>query len=107
MATLYELLSAAGVGKVVFYCGELLGPLFMLESNGRRRFGKGWGLIRAASSKGRGNRAAGWFEDYIGERGDAWMESLVLEGGIKGWVGAGGEYVAFVDEYVEGVWGLE
>ena len=27
--------------------------------------------------------------------------------GIKGWVGAGEEYVGFMDEYEEGAWGKE
>ena len=32
------------------------------------------------------------------------MESLVLEGGIKGWVCAGEEYVKLMDEYEAAVW---
>lgn len=38
------------------------------------------------------------------EKGNTSMKSLVLEGGIKGWVGAGPEYVEWMDGYVEDVW---
>jgi len=75
--TLYTLLKAAGVKKVLWYCG---------------------------SSRGRGTRAAGWFGDYLGERGDGEMQSMILEGGIKGWAKAGSDFVAHMDEYVEAVW---
>lgn len=60
------------------------------------------------SSQGRGSRAASWFADYIQERkaeGDvSALESLALEGGIKGWVKAGDEYVQMMDGYDEAVW---
>lgn len=32
------------------------------------------------------------------------MQSLVLDGGIKGWVGEGGEYLQYVQEYDESKW---
>ncbi len=32
------------------------------------------------------------------------MQSLVLVGGIKGWVNTGGEYLQWMDEYDEAVW---
>lgn len=53
------------------------------------------------SSQHRGPQAAGWFVDYLEEKGDEGkgMESLVLEGGFNGWVSAGEEYVRLVDEY--------
>ena len=60
--------------------------------------------MRAGSSRGRGNRAAGWFADHIGSKGDGNMESLVLLGGIKGWATAGGEYLHWMDEYDGTVW---
>jgi arsenical-resistance protein 2 len=56
------------------------------------------------SSRGRGNRAAGWFADHIAERGDTHMQSLVLLDGIKGWATAGEEYVQWMDEYDQAVW---
>lgn len=33
------------------------------------------------------------------------MKSVVLLGGIKGWVAAGEEYTAYVDEYDAAKWG--
>ncbi|KAJ9190946.1 hypothetical protein DTO164E3_9089 [Paecilomyces variotii] len=74
LSTFYTLLESAGVQSVVWYCG---------------------------SSRGRGTRAGGWFADLLVEKGNTSMKSLVLEGGIKGWVGAGPEYV----EWMDGVFG--
>ena len=62
-------------------------------------------LRASASSRGRGTRAAGWFSDYIQDREDVKMKSVVLLGGIKGWVAAGDEYTAYVDEYDAAKWG--
>lgn len=56
------------------------------------------------SSGGRGTRAAGWFQDYLDEKGDKDMESVILRGGIKGWATAGEEYVKWMDEYDESIW---
>lgn len=56
------------------------------------------------SSRGRGTRAAAWFKDYIVSQKDTTMESLYLEGGIKGWAKAGDVYVSFVDGYEASVW---
>lgn len=61
-------------------------------------------FLPSGSSKGRGTRAAGWFTDHIKAASDTNMESSVLEGGIKGWVIAGDEYVALVDGYDPSVW---
>ncbi|KAK8104844.1 arsenate reductase (Arc2) [Apiospora kogelbergensis] len=79
MPQLYRLFKKAGVKKVVWYCG---------------------------SSGGRGTRAAGWFHDYLDDRKDADMKSVILRGGVKGWAAAGGEYVEWMDGYEEGVWRL-
>lgn len=35
------------------------------------------------------------------------MASLVLEGGIRGWVGGGGEFVGWMVGYDAGFWGRE
>ncbi|PVH88204.1 Rhodanese-like protein [Cadophora sp. DSE1049] len=75
--SLYEIFAAAGVRMVIWYCG---------------------------SSKGRGSRAAGWFDDYIKDRGDKEMRIAILEGGVTGWAGAGEEYVKLMDGYVESAW---
>lgn len=32
------------------------------------------------------------------------LQSLVLEGGVKGWVAAGEEYTEWMDEYEASVW---
>jgi arsenical-resistance protein 2 len=58
----------------------------------------------SASSRGRGPRAAGWFADYLLDRGNTEIQSLVLAEGIKGWAGAGEEYVTLMDDYEEAVW---
>ncbi|KAJ9161177.1 hypothetical protein NKR19_g2547 [Coniochaeta hoffmannii] len=76
--TLYQMFKAAGLRKVIWYCG---------------------------SSRGRGNRAAGWFGDHIAEHdGDAHMQSLVLLDGVKGWATAGEEYVQWMDGYDATLW---
>ncbi|CZR58467.1 probable arsenate reductase (Arc2) [Phialocephala subalpina] len=75
--SLYALFSEAEVTEVIWYCG---------------------------SSKGRGARAAGWFADYLKERNDVSMESLVLEGGVRCWATAGEEYVELMDGYDAAVW---
>ncbi|KAL8341218.1 hypothetical protein RB601_005730 [Gaeumannomyces tritici] len=75
--TLYSVLKAASVRKVIWYC---------------------------SSSRGRGTRAAGWFADYISDQGDGDMRSLVLVDGIKGWATAGPEYTEWMDEYNEPAW---
>ncbi|KAI9826199.1 MAG: hypothetical protein M1826_006714 [Phylliscum demangeonii] len=77
LPTLYTLFKAAGVGMVIWYCG---------------------------SSQGRGPRAAAWFDDLLQDRADSSMKSVVLAGGIKGWVGAGPECVALMRGYQSGAW---
>lgn len=59
------------------------------------------------SSRGRGSRAAGWFDDYINSQQDPRMKSVVMVEGIKGWACAGEEYVALMDEYEEAAWRKE
>ncbi|KAL8746509.1 MAG: hypothetical protein Q9190_001483 [Brigantiaea leucoxantha] len=87
---LYALFNAAKVKQVIWYCG-----LFYPPSPTSLTIG---------SSRGRGNRAAGWFGDYVRDQGDERLQSLALEGGIKGWVGAGPEYVELIDGYEESIW---
>ncbi|KAL1961048.1 hypothetical protein VTO42DRAFT_4936 [Malbranchea cinnamomea] len=80
LPVLYNVFKQAGVKKVVFYCG---------------------------SSRGRGTRAGGWLADYIQSQGgeaETGLQSLVLEGGIKGWVAAGADYVEMMDGYDASVW---
>ncbi|KAH7120889.1 Rhodanese-like domain-containing protein [Dendryphion nanum] len=75
--TLYTIFKAAGIRKVICYC---------------------------SSSRGRGPRAAGWFNDYIVDQSDIEMKSLVMTEGIKGWAGAGPEYVQWMTEYDASFW---
>ena len=65
---------------------------------------KRFDLKCTGSSRGRGTRAAGWFADYIKEKGCEKMESLVLEDGINGWAHAGLEYVQMMDGYEATIW---
>ncbi|KAK7397980.1 hypothetical protein QQX98_012646 [Neonectria punicea] len=71
----------------------------MFKAGGLRKI-----IWYCSSSRGRGTRAAGWFSDYIADRGDSDMESLVLVEGIKGWAMAGSEFVEWMDEYVAIAW---
>ncbi|KAJ5779691.1 hypothetical protein N7457_007411, partial [Penicillium paradoxum] len=57
--TLHSVLLQAKIANVVWYCG---------------------------SSRGRGMRAANSFAEYLVEHKDMHINSLVLDGGIKGWV---------------------
>ncbi|KXX77807.1 Arsenical-resistance protein 2 [Madurella mycetomatis] len=77
LPTLYAMFKAAGLRKIIFYCG---------------------------SSHGRGSRATGWLADHISSAGDTSMQSLALAGGIKGWANAGAEYVEWMDEYNAAAW---
>ncbi|KAI8648760.1 Rhodanese domain-containing protein [Fusarium keratoplasticum] len=56
------------------------------------------------SSQGRGLRAAGWFRDYLADQGDKEMRSVILRGGMKGWVTAGREYTNWIEEYDATKW---
>lgn len=55
-------------------------------------------------SRGRGPRAAGWFQDCINERGGQEIGSVILSEGVAGWAKAGGEFVEWMDEYDAAVW---
>ncbi|ETN41556.1 uncharacterized protein HMPREF1541_03492 [Cyphellophora europaea CBS 101466] len=79
LGTLLRLCQAAGVKEVAFYCG---------------------------SSSGRGPRCAGWFADYLDDQGvkEDEVRSVVLEGGIKGWVKGGKDYIQYMDGYDKSTW---
>jgi len=87
---------AAGLSKIMWYCCKCLTSLLTPWSTKTDHI--------AASSKGRGTRAAGWFADYIEDQKDEQMQSLVLVEGIKGWAKAGGEYAQWMDEYDDEFW---
>lgn len=56
------------------------------------------------SCGGRGTRAAGWFADYLEKVNDTSIKSMILEGGIKGWVAAGPEYTNLIDGFDANIW---
>lgn len=59
----------------------------------------------AASSRGRGARAAGWLKDHIDDQGDSQViESAILYEGITGWAQGGQEYIEWMDEYDAAAW---
>jgi len=43
-------------------------------------------IFYCSSSKGRGPRCAGWFQDALDESGSKVSEAVVLAGGINRWV---------------------
>lgn len=59
----------------------------------------------AGSSKGRGSRAAGWFNDLISDHNISNISSMILLDGIAGWAKAGEDYSRIMDEYDPEVWG--
>ncbi|KEQ57859.1 uncharacterized protein M437DRAFT_60783, partial [Aureobasidium melanogenum CBS 110374] len=76
--SLYRLFKAAGIPKVIWYCG---------------------------SSKGRGNRAASWFADYVAEQEETnTIQSVALVKGIKGWVEGGPSFASRISEFEAGAW---
>ncbi|KAK2764555.1 hypothetical protein FQN54_009250 [Arachnomyces sp. PD_36] len=77
LPSLYSLASAAGVPDVIWYCG---------------------------SSCGRGLRGAALFADYVKEQGSSTPRSMVLKGGINGWVESGKEYTDLIDGYEAEAW---
>lgn len=93
--TVLKLCVAPGVKSVIFYCSERLSTVFPLRSV----------LIQPTdSSRGRGTRAAGWFDDLIQDEGVTSLRSLILLEGIEGWANAGPEYVKLMDGYGSKAW---
>ncbi|OAP58647.1 hypothetical protein AYL99_07737 [Fonsecaea erecta] len=90
LATLYTLCTAAHIPLAIFYCG---------------------------SSGGRGTRAAGWLAAYIADQaGPAatatatttpTLQSVILKGGVKGWVAGGDEFTAWMDGFEPEAWKKE
>ena len=96
LPTLYAIVKAAKIPRVIWYCGEF-SLACATQFASRLMSSKG-------SSRGRGSRAAGWFQDLLTEKGDVDIASLVLVGGIAGWVKGGAEYTKLIDEYNPEVW---
>ncbi|OWT42516.1 Rhodanese/Cell cycle control phosphatase [Pochonia chlamydosporia 170] len=75
--SLYTLFKAAGVKKVIWTC---------------------------TTSRKRGNRVAGWFDDFVREKGDSDIESYALFEGLLGWATAGKDFTELMEEYNEETW---
>ncbi|TQN71450.1 Arsenical-resistance protein 2 [Colletotrichum shisoi] len=72
---IHQLCKQAGIKRVIFYCG---------------------------SSNGRGPRSANWLQDYFDGVGETEIQSVILKGGIKGWVRKYGGRM--MDSYDETAW---
>ncbi|KAK5188320.1 hypothetical protein LTR92_011603, partial [Exophiala xenobiotica] len=57
-------------------------------------------------SRGRGTRAAGWFQDLLDDTKTEGILSAILLEGIGGWVSAGDEYTCLMDEYDSKHWSV-
>lgn len=44
------------------------------------------------------------FKEFIEQAGDEQMQSMVLEGGVKGWVKSGLQFTRLMDGYKESYW---
>ncbi|ODM14271.1 hypothetical protein SI65_10326 [Aspergillus cristatus] len=77
LPTLHTLCKSAGIKTVIFHC---------------------------FSSRGRGNRAAAWFGDYLKVQGAADIQSVSLLEGIVGWVHAGPEYTEHIEGFDPEAW---
>ena len=64
-----------------------------------------WVVFTCKSSGGRGTRCAGWFLEHVRNVAqNSQMQVMVLEGGVKGWVKAGAEYIRLMDGFREDHW---
>lgn len=83
--SIYSLLQSAKIPLAIFYCG---------------------------TSRGRGTRGAAWFHDYIEDQRESGstsddggkIKSVILKGGIKGWVNAGEEYQKWMTAFEPDYW---
>ncbi|KAK2591266.1 hypothetical protein QQS21_011047 [Conoideocrella luteorostrata] len=99
--TLYNIFKAAGLRKIIWFCcktAQMTHPKIAKIPSVLTLMGI------AASSRGRGSRAALWFQDFLDDHGDSYMESLILADGIKGWATAGDDFVQWMDGYQADVW---
>lgn len=97
LPTLLDLCKNAGIISVIWYCGG---------SRGYQDIGFFCSQLapELGSSRGRGTRAAGWFDDLLRERSISNMESVILLDGVAGWAKAGEEYTALMDDYDAVAW---
>lgn len=84
---------------MIFYCGVYT---IMKREQAHQRSTNSASV--QGSSRGRGTRAAGWFDDYLREQGSEQIGSYILFEGITGWASAGDEYTRLMDEYQKEHW---
>lgn len=96
LPTVYSMVKAAGICRVVWYCCRLLPVL--------RGGDQANVLDCTASSRGRGTRAAGWFCDYLEKKGDESVQSLIVLEEVRGWVKGGAEFINWIDGYDKAYW---
>ena len=96
LPTLYAIVKAAKIPRVIWYCDESLLACTMHFASPL--------MSSKGSSRGRGSRAAGWFQDLLTEKGDHDIVSLVLVESIAGWAKGGAEYTKWIDEYDPEIW---
>jgi arsenical-resistance protein 2 len=109
MPALHRLCVGDGVDvitRVVFYCGVCLAVSSYVDIVD---IGECPALILAGSCGSRGPRCAGWFKDYVADMAvkacePAKIEVFALEGGIKGWVAAGDQYLRCMDGFKPEHW---
>ena len=94
------MVKSAGIKNVGFYCGNI--TLLLLVPCLR---GKGTILTSmTVTSRGRGNRAAAWFQDYLEEKKDLTVRSAAVSEGILGWALAGSQYTQYIEEFEPEAW---
>jgi len=57
-------------------------------------------VFYCSSSRGRGPRCAGWYQDYLNETGTSTSTAYILQGGIKTWLDKYADDEEFVDKDV-------
>jgi arsenical-resistance protein 2 len=61
-------------------------------------------FLTLSSPKGRGSRAAGWFDDLVKDRNVEGISSIILEDDGAGWANAGKDYTSLMEEYNASAW---
>ena len=95
LPTLSTVCQNAGIKTMIWYCGKH----FIMH------------VLRCCSccsalgsSRGRGTRAAGWFQDLLDDEHVTDIKSTVLLDGVAGWARAGDEYTQLMQDYDAGLW---
>lgn len=86
LSTILALCEAAKINLVIWYCGMIIFMSTCIKVTCKL-------TLHSGSSRGRGSRAAAWFRDYLQEQGKTHIRSVILEGGFKGWMASGEDFV--------------